>query len=161
DPFPHLVVRDALGRDVYRQLDRELPAAEIILDGRPAVSNRAYRYPANSILDDSRISALWREFVAYHVSREFFGRVLEVFESRIGDVHPGLEATSGKRLSDWQSSVRFREPIRDVALESQFAYGAPVEATSRTIGPHVDREVALYAGLFYMRDEHDDSEGGD
>ena len=41
------------------------------------------------------------------------------------------------------------------------AYGAPVDVRSRSIGPHVNREVALYAGLFYMRDDDDDSEGGD
>ena len=39
--------------------------------------------------------------------------------------------------------------------------GHPSTCVLRSIGPHVDREVALYAGLFYMRDDHDDSEGGD
>ena len=58
-------------------------------------------------------------------------------------------------------SIRFREPIGHIALECQFTYGAPVDVRSRVIGPHVDREVALYAGLFYMRQDDDDSEGGD
>jgi hypothetical protein len=161
DPFPHLVVREALDRDVYRRLDREFPEAQILLDGRSPVSNCAYRYAAHSSLDDPRISALWREFVAHHVSQAFFARVVDLFGPHLRRMHGGLEERSGKPIADWRSSVRFREPIRDIALECQFAYGAPVEATSRTIGPHVDREVALYAGLFYMRDERDDSRGGD
>ena len=161
DPFPHLVLHEALEPEYYRELAAEFPAAEIILDGRPPVSNRNFRYPANVILDDLRINAQWREFTAYHASQQFFNRVLELFDSRILELHPRIEASVGKPLSEWQSSVRFREPIRDIALECQFAYGAPVEERSRVIGPHVDREVALYAGLFYMRDEHDDSEGGD
>jgi hypothetical protein len=161
DPFPYLVVHEALEPDVYRRLSDEFPAAEIILDGREPVSNRNFRYPASAVLDDARIGPLWREFMTYHTSQAFFFRVLEVFGARIRELHPTLETTVGKELHNWQSSIRFREPIRDIALECQFAYGAPVDTPSRTIGPHVDREVALYAGLFYMRDERDDSEGGD
>jgi hypothetical protein len=161
DPFAHLVVHEALEPDYYRRLADEFPAAEIILDGREPVSNRNFRYPANAILDDARIGSLWREFTAYHASQQFFLEVLELFDSRFRELHPSLEATVGKRLLDWQSTIRFREPIRDIALECQFAYGAPVDVRSRMIGPHVDREVALYAGLFYMRHEDDDSDGGD
>ena len=161
DPFPHLVVCEALDPDYYRELAAAFPAAEIILDGRNPVSNSNFRYAASAILGDARISALWRDFTRYHVSQEFFDEVRALFESRIRVLHPRLESSVAKPLSDWQSSVRFREPIRDIALECQFTYGAPVDVRSRTIGPHVDREVALYAGLLYMRDDHDDSEGGD
>lgn len=161
DPFPHLILHEALEPEYYRELAAEFPAAEIILDGRLPVSNRNFRYPASAILGDQRISALWREFTAYHVSQQFFNKVLELFDSRILEMHPKIEASVGKRLPEWRSSVRFREPIHDIALECQFTYGTPVEERSRVIGPHVDREVALYAGLFYMRDEHDDSDGGD
>jgi hypothetical protein len=161
DPFPHLVIHEALERDYYRRLAAEFPAAQIILGGRTPVSNSNFRYAASAILDDAQISALWRDFVRYHVSQAFFNEVRALFEARIRQLHPGLESSVGKPLADWQASVRFREPIRDIALECQFTYGTPVDIRSRVIGPHVDREVALYAGLFYMRDENDDSEGGD
>jgi hypothetical protein len=161
DPFPHLIVHDALEPGYYNQLAAEFPAAEIILDGRTPGSNTNYRYPASAILNDVRISVLWREFTRYHSSQAFFNEVRALFESRIRQLHPGLESSLGKRLADWQSSVRFREPNRDIALECQFTYGTPVEVGSRVIGPHVDREVALYAGLFYMRQDDDDSQGGD
>jgi hypothetical protein len=161
DPFPHLVLHEALEPGLYRRLAVEFPVADIILDGRTPVSNSNFRYTACAVLNDSRISALWREFMRYHVSQAFFQEVRELFEARIRWLNPRLESIAAKPLADWQASIRFAEPIRDIALECQFAYGAPVEARSRTIGPHVDREVALYAGLFYMRDEHDDSDGGD
>ncbi len=157
DPFPHLVVHEALEPDYYRQLAADFPADEIILDGRTPVSNSNFRYAASAILDDARISAVWREFVRYHVSPEFFNEVRALFESCIRELHPRLESSVAKPLSDWQSSIRFREPIRHIALECQFTYGAPVDVRSRVIGPHVDREVALYAGLFYMRQDNDDS----
>jgi hypothetical protein len=161
DPFPHLVVHEALEPDYYRQLAADFPAAEIILDGRMPVGNSNFRYAASAVLDDARISGLWRNFMRYHVSQAFFDEVRAVFESLIRQLHPRVESSVGKPLGEWQTSIRFREPIRDIALECQFTYGVPVDVRSRTIGPHVDREVALYAGLFYMRDENDDSDGGD
>ena len=97
----------------------------------------------------------------YHVSQEFFDRVRALFESTLRELHPRLESSVAKPLSDWQSSIRFREPIRDIALECQLRMGHPSTCDRACIGPHVDREVALYAGLFYMRDDDDDSEGGD
>jgi hypothetical protein len=161
DPFPHLVVHEAIEPDLYEELASSFPAAEIILDGRTPLSNSNYRYPANASLNDPRISALWHEFMRYHVSQDFFDEVRALFESHIRRLNPTLEASVAKPLAEWRTSIRFGEPIRDIALECQFTYGAPVDVPSRTIGPHVDREVALYAGLFYMRDDHDDSEGGD
>ena len=83
---------------------------------------------------------------------------MELFGPHVRALNPKLETSASKELPEWKSSVRFREPVQDIALECQFAYGSPVEQRSRVIGPHVDREVALYAGLFYMRDDADDSE---
>ena len=82
EPFLHLVVHEALEPAYYRQLEAEFPAAEIILDGRSPVSNSNLRYPANAILDDTRISVPWREFTRHHVSQEFFEEVRGLFELR-------------------------------------------------------------------------------
>ncbi len=161
DPFPHLVIHDALPAGDYEQLANEFPPAEIILGGREPFSNRNFRYAANDVLDDERISPGWREFMRYHVSQSFFNEVCALWETQIRQLHPRLEARLAKPLAEWNSSIRFREPPRDIVLECQFTYGTPVAERSRSIGPHVDREVALFAGLFYMREDEDDSEGGD
>ena len=162
EPFPHLVIHEVLEPHYYRQLAVEFPSAEIILDSRTPASNSNVRYPASAILDDERISPLWAENSPAPTSpRTSSTGFVPVFEPILRELHPGLESSVGKPLSDWQTSIRFREPIRDIALDCQFTYGTPVDVRSRSIGPHVDREVALYAGLFYMRDDDDDSEGGD
>jgi hypothetical protein len=155
------VIHQALDPDYYEQLAAEFPSAEIILNGRPAASNKNLRYAANDALVDLRISPRWREFLRRHVSQQFFHEVCVLFGSHICRLHPNLEESASKPLAEWKTSIRFREPVADIALECQLAYGTPVEQRSRVIGPHLDREVALYAGLFYMRDDADDSEGGD
>ena len=65
EPFPHLVIHDALTAEWYDQLEAAFPDASIILDGRVPESNRNYRYPASKVLDDGRISRQWKEFVRY------------------------------------------------------------------------------------------------
>lgn len=158
-PFPHLVIHEALPIDYYEQLSAEFPSAKIVLNGREPESNKNFRYAADDSLDDPRISPLWQEFVRHHVSGDFFREACSLFESQLCDLHPdrAFDATAG---ADWRTNIRFREPPADASLECQFTYGAPVEARRRSIGPHIDREVALYAGLFYLREDQDDSDGG-
>ncbi|MCI0488167.1 MAG: hypothetical protein L0229_16390 [Blastocatellia bacterium] len=161
EPFPHIVIRNALEGDLYERLARAWPGAEIILDGREPLSNRNYRYCARDVLSDERISPLWRDFCTYHTSRDFYLEVISLFGDRIASLHTSMEARLGKRLEDLSTSVRFKEEFRDIALECQFTYTAPVTAASRSVGPHIDREVALYAGMLYFRLDEDDSTGGD
>lgn len=160
-PFPHLVVENALDGELYERLAREFPAPEVLLDGRELESNKSYHYNANKILSDSRMSRTWREFVSHHVSQRFYEEAAALFGDHIRRLHPCIEDRLGKRLEALKTSVRFAEEFGDVALECQIAYGSPVVSASRFLGPHVDREVALFAGLLYFRLDEDDSSGGD
>jgi hypothetical protein len=51
--------------------------------------------------------------------------------------------------------------MTDIAMDVQFIYNGPSDSPTRIIGPHLDRPVALYAGLFYLREPGDHSTGGD
>lgn len=161
DPFPHIVVKDALDEELYEALATSFPDAQTIIDGRELSDNRYYHYHAREALTDPRISPLWRRFIDYHVSRDFFAEVASLFGDHIRSLHSDLEARIDSRLEDLDTSIRFKEEFRDVALECQFAYWPPASEPTRPIGAHVDREVALYAGLLYFRLHEDDSAGGD
>ncbi len=161
DPFPHLVLEEALEPELYEQLAREFPAAEIVLDGRRPESNRYYRYAAHDVLGDSRISPRWREFMTCHTSRSFYAEVIALFGDSIRQLHPTLEPRLGKKLEELDTGVRFADGARDISLECQFTYNAPVTETSRSIGPHIDRPVSLFAALLYFRLDEDDSTGGE
>ena len=159
DPFPHVVVDDALDPALYRELEAAMPTAETLLLGRPLENNMPYHYSAGHILAEA--SPLWREFTRLHTSRAFFAEMVALFGSTIRALHPALEARAGKRLDEMKSSIRFVEPFADVALDCQLTYGSPVTRATRCHRVHVDRQVALYAGLLYFRRPDDDSSGGD
>jgi hypothetical protein len=159
DPFPHVVVDDALDPALYRELEAALPPAETLRRGRALENNTPYRYSAEHILAEA--PPRWREFTEAHTSAAFFAEVVALFGETIRTLHPALETRAGKRLEEMKSSIRFVEPFADVALDCQIVYGSPVTEATRCHRVHVDRQVALYAGLLYFRDGDDRSSGGD
>jgi hypothetical protein len=158
DPFPHLVVRHALDGELYERLAAEFPRPSVM---RKIGAQGKFAYEARSILADTPPDMLWHAFVEHHVAEAFFRQVLALFGDRIQSLHPDLECRLGKRLADLRPGIRFSECQMDVALEAQCIYSEASLAPTRIIGPHVDRPVALYAGLYYFRMDEDDSTGGD
>ena len=158
-PFPHVVVDGAIEAELYRELAASMPPAEKLLRGREAENNMPYRYSAEHILADA--PPAWQEFTRVHTSQQFFGEVVALFGDVIRELHPTLEARTGKRLEELRTNVRFVEDFADAALDCQITYGSPVTVATRGHRVHVDRQVALYAGLLYFRLPDDRSEGGD
>lgn len=165
-PYPHLIISNALDRDVFDRLQRALPPDELVVDGRSPIKDTWYDYPACRVVQDERISPLWREFFAYHVSREFFRELLQVCGDAIRATHPRLEAKLGKRLEELSVGMRPGgradpfAPGADVSMECQF-YANYTREQRAVRGPHVDRPTELFAALLYFRQPGDDSTGGD
>lgn len=148
DPFPHIVLQPALDDDLYAELAASFPAEELFRESETFESNRYYQYSATESLADARVAAVWKEFIRHHVSAEFFAEVSALF--------PELAGAAGR------TSIRFAEPIADVALDCQFFYCSPavVDATTSR-APHIDRELALFGGMLYFRLPGDRSTGAD
>jgi hypothetical protein len=166
DPFPHLVIENALDPDVFAALEATYPSDELIVDNRAPVQDTWYDYSAARALRDERIAPLWREFFAYHVSREFHVRLVGLFGDAIRALHPDLETRVGRRLEDFVVGVRPGgrgnplAPGADVSMECQF-YLNFNRAPRKMRGPHVDAPSELFAGLLYFRQSADESSGGD
>jgi len=71
EPFPHVVIDDAVEPELYRELAATMPSEEMILRGRIAENNTPYRLSAHDMLALIEL-AVWREFVRLHTSKEFF-----------------------------------------------------------------------------------------
>jgi len=161
EPFPHVVVDNALEPELYARLAATFPAAEVIVDGREVTNNAAYHLRTARLRADARVATCWKELARTHTSADFFREVVAVFGDAIRALHPNLESRLGRKLEDVRTSVREAEPFADLALDCQPTYGSPVRQPSRTHPVHVDRPVALYAGLLYCRLPEDEAEGGD
>ena len=166
EPYPHLIVKNALEPEIFAQLEQQFPADDVVVDDRLPLRDTFYDYSASRVAADPRITPLWREFVSYHVSRHFFLEVVALFGDAIRSTHPSLERSLGKRLEDFEVGVRpggRKDPFApgaDASMDCQF-YVNYTRQPRAVRGPHVDAPTELFAALLYFRQPNDDSAGGD
>ena len=165
EPYPHLVIEDALDADVFEQLQAAYPTDELVVDGRP-VQDTWFDYPACKVLQDQRIAPIWCEFFRYHTSAAFFAELVALTGDALRRLNPTLESRIGRRLQDFRVGMRpgGREdtlaPGADASMECQFYVN--YSRQPRTVrGPHVDRPSELFAALLYFRQPDDTSRGAD
>ena len=168
DGFPHVVIEDALPEAYYEELAACFPSLDYVAGAEGLKNKRAYRKITLETAEDPAVPAIWREFVAYHCSAEFFARLCDIWGSDIAATHTRLAENFGKPLEDFTVGVRHpgkgKNPenlAHDVMLDCQFSYNSPVRSLSTFRGPHLDSPFKLYAALLYFRHPEGSSSGGD
>jgi len=146
EPYPYLTISDALPEDLYRELEAAYPSVEQ-LAGQGYPSNVRRQISAKQGLRDPRVADIWKQFMSYHTSQQFYDEVIDIFGAWCPD-YEGRQAC-------------VRNDGRDMQLDCQPGINTPVTSPSSVKGPHVDNRAELYAGLLYMRKDDDDSVGGD
>lgn len=168
EPFPHLLVPDALPVALYDELEASLPTLEQVAGPGPLDNNRLYKLAAPAVAGNPAIAEPWRAFFAYHTSADFLRRVAEVWTEHLDRVHPGFREAFGRPLAELRSSPR--QPGKrgnaanrgaEIMLDCQFGMNSPVVQPSSVRGPHLDNPAKLFAGLLYFRARSDASTGGD
>jgi hypothetical protein len=161
DPYPYIVVENALPAEICEDLVGSYPSLGAMgIDATP--NNLRWDYSAFQSVPDSRIPKLWRDFIAYHVSAEFFREILDLFAEDICRLFPArfLRPETLRRM---RVGVRKQDRFRsaDILMEAQISGNTPVETASSVRTTHVDSRKELFGGLFYLRRDGDDSVGGD
>lgn len=163
-PFPHLVVENVLPDDDYRHLEASFPPLELIVGQSPIgklASNRRYSMPAWPLLLNENVSPAWKSFLETHTSAAFLSTVFAQFAGHWDDrLVPLLEHA----VAHGDAALLHRDGHRygRVLMDARIEINSPVlDAPSSARGVHLDTPNRLYSGLFYLRDEEDDSIGGD
>jgi hypothetical protein len=168
EPFPHIIIKDALDQDLYLKLASELPSIHTIKQGKEnkskgLASNRRLNYLATDVFKDESISSLWKEFIALHTSETFLQRLISIFQESILRIYPDFEQKYGS-FTTLRSGIRRQDTFEtaDVLLDALICTNTPVVTKPTSVRrAHIDRPDKLFAGLFYMRSPEDDSTGGD
>jgi hypothetical protein len=166
EPFPHIVIPDAMDPALYDQLAGSFPpfsriAWSDLRDKLP--NNRRYLMMAKLIMEAPDLPTCWKDFVGLHSSREFLAEVAALFE---GEWHPDLLKTLDGDLTAHQTDRLDLRLIAEnrprISQDARIEINTPVRDTPSSVrGPHLDTPNRLYSGLFYMRAPEDDSIGGD
>jgi hypothetical protein len=163
EPFPHIVVPDALDAALYRQLCADFPPFSRIGWANPTrlPSNARFELSAATMMADAKMPEAWRTFAALHSDRAFFDRVMALFEAHWP---AALRQALGGTLDGhtMERLVRHRPQAARIALDARIEINTPVTAAaSSSRRAHLDTANRIYSGLFYMRHPEDDSQGGD
>ena len=86
DPYPHVIIEDALPEDVYDRLEKAWPEQQL-LKTEPFDNGICYRLKSDQMLKPDVVSTLWKEFAEYHTSAQFYKEMKEIF----GDMMPNIE----------------------------------------------------------------------
>ncbi len=172
-PFPYLVLQNALPDYLYKELSDTYPSDKFIVenDARKKTSfenaraNTRYQISAKQVFDKTvQLTPLWEDFIAFHTSNIFLDQFMEIFGNDIQKIFPDFEKKMKRPIGQIRSGIRhFKDNPKecDIALDCQIGINSHVIESGRVTGPHCDSPEELYAGLFYMRPSHDESTGGD
>jgi hypothetical protein len=164
DPFPHLVIDDALDAETYAALAAKFPSVDLVnRRGRRVKNNHLYLLSACDVISNEQIAPEWREFFRYHVSVKFWRDALPLVKSHLLTINPGLEKLAGRPLEDFRVVIREKDAEfgEEISLECQFGVNSPVIRKSSVRSPHLDHPTKLFNALLYCRAPDDDTPGGD
>jgi len=153
NPYPHIVIKNALPQQLYDILSKDFPV-QAIKKTLPLIDGHTHRYLANDVLNKKIIpvSNEWKIFFETHTSQTYYEKVLDIFK----DDMP-YPASKIKK----QVSIRgVDETHGDMVTDTQFVVHNPI-STGTTRTTHIDNPQELYAGLLYFRQALDNSTGGD
>jgi hypothetical protein len=159
DPYPHIVVDDALPAEVYARLRATLPDSDRIGWVGEKPSNIRLPFSAVRILADARMDAAWRAFAEAHASMAFVVRVLDLFADHWPAIDPppaAIRAMDWGLLDDPETTDAMLKVDARIELNTA-VHGRP----SAVRAGHVDTPNRLFSGLFYCRAQDDPTPGGD
>ena len=171
EPYHYLNTTEALEPGYYEDLAARFPDIPAII-GMFGQDKAKQQLSENNELmhirgldafnDDLPIDPIWRDFMRFHFSNDFFRQIVRHLGDGIRQSYPDLEQRLGKSLDALTVQPRDGEDQgADILIDIQFAINTPVRETSSVRKRHVDDPKKLFAGLFYMRAPEDDSIGGD
>jgi hypothetical protein len=161
DPYPHLVIENALKPEIYEQLSREYPSVEMIRSAKQVYQRD--QLMATDIVGNEAIAPIWRQFVEMHISAAFYQKLAALFAPYVRKTYPWLETDMTKRLEDFTCGVRDpkAEKLPDVCLDCQPGLNVVSREPVSYRSAHLDASNKLFTGLFYMKYDEDKTRGGD
>ena len=153
EPFPHLIINNALPDDLYDELENTIPN-DLIID-KDANNKRGNIY-ADNMKDNAKFK-LWVDFLNYNNSKEFLDEFINIFKTSIDLNHPFLL----NKINKAQTDSSLKKTKNNLLLKSDYSYNTPVRTPSSVRGVHLDHYNKLYIGMYYMRAVNDLTKGGD
>ena len=158
NPFPYIYIPEVLPWDLYERLEAEYPEQHCTKGETHGFGTM--RYMQHEFDYENVVTPLWRDFAAYHTSKEYKDELIRAFRVPMTDLYPKGRFAEDLYTKYIRSDVSPRRaPVGStVRMELQFLMNAIDHKHIRT--PHVDQSKELFACLFYFKKPEDKGEDG-
>ena len=158
NPFPYIYIPEVLPWDLYERLEAEYPEQHCTKGETHGFGTM--RYMQHEFDYENVVTPLWRDFAAYHTSKEYKDELIHAFRVPMTDLYPKGRFAEDLYTKYIRSDVSPRRaPVGStVRMELQFVMNAIDHKHIRT--PHVDQSKELFACLFYFKKPEDKGEDG-
>ena len=162
-PFPHIIIHNALPDDVAKELTTTFPL-DLFAAYKAKLADTNNKRVDITIAASRSIEAIppiWRAFLEYHSSTAFLQEVLTLFGEPIIAKFPKYYPNQ-TALNNLTSGLKGIDDFRqaDFLLDTAISINTPVREVSAVRAIHTDHGDKLFSGLFYLRRPEDDSTGG-
>lgn len=162
-PYPYLIIADALPAELALQLTSEFPL-DLFNTYKKNLSDTNNKRIDITIADSRKIDAIppiWREFLEYHSTAAFMQEVLTLFGAHIISAFPKYYPNQAA-LNNLTAGLKGIDDFTqaDLVLDTAISINTPVSKVSAVRAIHTDHGDKLFSGLFYLRRPEDDSTGG-
>ena len=161
NPFPHIIIKNPLDKSFYQKLQNEFPEDSLFCNEKEMKENSRYDI-FNAYLNE-KITKTWSDFIEYHSSVIFFNQIINLFSNSFATLFPDFLHTYKNNLyqhGNFQSEYKANKI--NLCNSAEISINSPLKKYIPTVrSPHLDNHQKLYAGLFYMKNKFDESQGGD
>ena len=146
EPFPHIIINDALDPDTFLRLRASRPDFRRIAWAGDPPDNKRFPYGTFQVLNDPTLDPVWPEFCRAHTGLDMFQDVMELFRDHL---EPRLQAWLDAGHPRTIGVLNIDEhPAAELLLDARLEINTPVRAQASSVrGPHLDLPNRLYSGL--------------
>jgi hypothetical protein len=144
EPFPFIVLENALPEELYARLEAALPdPTSLGVDLNR--NNWRWNYRAELVANDAAIDPLWKNFIAYQSSEAFFHEICQHFYDGIQKLYP-KQFPSMDYIRKMRVGVRGLDSFRtkDVLMDAMISGNTPVQTPTSVRPSHIDNGRKLF-----------------
>ena len=147
DPFPHIVINNALPIKENSEIIQELSYAKSIALSEIDKKNIQGRYTIpNKLINSEKNFLKFNAFNEAHSDKEFGSKVIEIFKPYIHEHLPELPMNEIEDYSKPEASFMVNNP--------------PIASSYSPRGPHLDNRKDIFAFLYYVCQDDKKVKGG-
>lgn len=161
DPFPHIIIENCLENSIYDSITKDFPNFNLFNVDLQENNKRGDIF-SNKILQSKQINNVWHDFTKINNSINFTKTILEFFNKDFIKIYPHKFKNKNDILS-YRCGIKNIDNYlsKDLLIEMSMAINTPVKKLSAVRNAHLDKPKKIFTALYYLRDDFDQSDGGD